>query len=192
MRWLARLWFRLKGWRYAGTQPRPPKFVAIAGPHTSNWDFLYFLAVASHFKMKAKVIGKHTLVKGPFGGLMRRLGVIPVRRDTGQGVVEQMVAAFDSADEMALVIAPEGTRRAEPYWHSGFYQIAVAARVPIVMARINCVEKVATVSDDFMPSGDVRADMDHIRAFFGEGAGVNPAGESTVRLRDEDTAQPPD
>ena len=87
MRFLARLWFRLTGWQYRGNQPTVPKFVAIGAPHTSNWDFMLFLAVASHFKMHARAIGKHTLVTGPFGGLMRRLGIIPVRRDTGQGVV---------------------------------------------------------------------------------------------------------
>jgi len=185
VRFLARLWFRLSGWRYSGDQPTVPKFVAIGAPHTSNWDFVLFLAVTSHFKMRARAIGKHTLVAGPFGGLMRRLGVIPVRRDTGQGVVGQMVAEFSAADRMALVIAPEGTRSAEPYWRSGFYRIAIAAEVPIVMAKINAQTKTATLSDPFMPTGDVTADMNLVRSFFADVSGVNPEGESTIRLREE-------
>ena len=168
-----------------------PKFVAIGAPHNSNWDFVLFLAVASHFKMRARVIGKHTLVRGPFGGLMRRLGVIPVRRGTGQGVVDQMVTAFAAADRMALVIAPEGTRGAEPYWRSGFYRISMAAEVPIVMAKINARDKVATLSEPFMPTGDVTADMNLIRAFFADVSGVDPEGESTIRLREEDDSAGP-
>jgi len=186
MRWLARLWFRLKGWRYRGNKPAATKFVVVGGPHTSNWDFVLFLAVASHFRLPAKAIGKHTLVRGPFGGLMRRLGIIPVRRDSRQGLVEQIVVAFDEAEELALVVAPEGTRGAAPYWRSGFYHIAMAARVPIVMAKINSVSKEATLSEEFVPSGDVEADMDHIRAFFADAAGLKRSGESRIRLRDED------
>ncbi len=186
MRWLARLWFRLAGWRYAGTKPNVPKFVAIGAPHTTNWDFVVFLAVASHFDMKAKAIGKHTLVQGPFGGLMRRLGIIPVDRSSPQGVVEQMVDAFDAADELALVIAPEGTRSAEPYWRSGFYRIAVAAGVPLVMAKIEAPKKVVTLSDPLELTGDVSTDMDRVRAFYAGAVGLKPHGDSTIRLRDED------
>ena len=187
MKWLAHTWVRLRGWRFEGEPPTASKYVAIGGPHTSNWDFVFFLAVAHHFKMNAKVIGKHTLVEGPFGWIMRKLGLIPVKRDSHQGVVEQMVTAFNGADEMALVIAPEGTRGAEPYWRSGFYRIALAANVPIVMAKLNSITKVASISAPYTPTGDVADDMNAVRAFFADSHGIKPAGESTVRLRDEDT-----
>jgi len=185
MRWLARVWFRLSGWHYSGAEPQAHKFVAIGAPHTSNWDFVIFLAVTSHFGVKGKAIGKDTLVRGPFGGLMRRLGIIPVRRDTGQGMVEQMAQAFAEADELALVIAPEGTRRAEPYWRSGFYHIALAAGVPIVLAKVDRENKRAGLGEEFMPTGDVRADMDHIRAYYAGAVGVRPSGASAIRLREE-------
>jgi 1-acyl-sn-glycerol-3-phosphate acyltransferase len=150
------------------------------------------LAVASHFGFKPKTIGKETLVRGPFGGIMRRLGIIPLRRDSGQGMVEQMAQAFAAATDLALVLAPEGTRTAEPYWRSGFYQIALAAGVPIVPARVDAARKQAGLGTPFVPTGDVSADMDRLRAFYAGAVGFVPGGESTVRLREEDTAEESD
>ena len=62
----------------------------------------------------------------------------------------------------------------------------MAAEVPIVMAKINGRNKTATLSEPFMPTGNVTADMNQIRSFFADAAGVNPDGESTIRLREED------
>ena len=186
MSWLAKTFFRLRGWKYTGTKPEAQKFVAIGAPHTSNWDFVILLAVASRFGFKPKTIGKESLVRGPLGGLMKRLGIIPLRRDSGQGMVEQMAQAFAEATDLALVLAPEGTRGAEPYWRSGFYQIALAAGVPIVPARVDAAKKEAGLGPAFVPTGDVVADMDRLREFYDGAVGFKPGGESTVRLREED------
>ncbi len=186
MRWPARVYFRLRGWRYEGGLPPSPKYVVIGAPHTSNWDFVLLLAATSHFGIAAKVIGKHTLVKGPFGNLMRRLGIIPIERDSAQGLVGQMVDVFATVDALALVLAPEGTRGAEPYWHSGFYHIAVAAGVPVVLAKVDAASKTAVIGPEVELTGSVTTDMDRIRDFYAGAIGINSGGESTVRLREED------
>ncbi len=183
MRWLAEKLMRLRGWRFAGERPSFDKFVAIGAPHTSNWDFMLFLSVVSHFRIRARAIGKHSLVRWPFGGLMRRLGIIPVERDSGQGLVEQMVDEFAAAESMALTIAPEGTRRAAEYWRSGFYHIAVAARVPIVCAYIDAENKVAGIGPTVHPTGDIEADMEIISSFFTPIRGMRPENQGPVRLR---------
>ncbi len=185
MRWLAGRFMRLRGWRFEGERPVFGKFVAVGAPHTSNWDFLLFLSVMSHFRLKARAIGKSSLVRWPFGKLMRRLGIIPVERDTGQGLVEQMVEEFNSVDEMALTIAPEGTRRRAEYWRSGFYHIAVAAKVPIVLAYIDFDNKVAGLGPTLNPTGDIDADMDIIREFFRSIRGLHPENQGPIRLRPE-------
>lgn len=180
------LWFvRLLGWRIEGELPTIPKYVAIGAPHTSNLDFVFFLAVTTFFHMPARVIGKHTLVRWPFGGLMRRWGVIPVRRDSPEGVVGETVAAIDAADEAVLVIAPEGTRGAAPYWKSGFYRIAQEAGIPILLAYVDYEHKRTGVGPLLYPSGDVRADMEVIRAFYAGMRGRHPEGEGPIRLREE-------
>ena len=46
MRRLALIIFRFTGWKPAGKRPDIPKYVIIAAPHTSNWDFLYTICLA--------------------------------------------------------------------------------------------------------------------------------------------------
>ena len=131
MRWLAEWFMKLLGWRVTGEEELPDRFVAIGAPHTSNWDFMLFLAAVSHFRINAKVIGKHTLAKGFFGRFFRAMGVIPVDREKHGGIVEQMKAEFEASGSMALVVAPEGTRSKTDHWKSGFYRIALGADVPV-------------------------------------------------------------
>ena len=188
MKFLARLWCRLTGWKYVGTAPTAKKMVIIGAPHTSNWDFVLFLAVTSHFGINAKVIGKHTLVAGPFGGMMRRLGVIPIERNSGQGLVEVMVDQFNKSEELALVIAPEGTRGSEDYWRSGFYRIATGAGVPLVIAMVDAENKTIVLHDALTFTGEVGADMDEVRARMRTGNGIKPGGASRIRLRAEDAS----
>lgn len=186
MRWLAERFMKLLGWRFEGVIDLPDRFVAIGAPHTSNWDFMLFLAVVSHFRVRARVIGKATLVGGPFGRFMRRMGVIPTERGAGAGLVELMKNEFDSAEKMALVIAPEGTRSATDHWKSGFYRIAMGAGVPVVCAFVNYPDKVAGFGPVIELTGDVSADMDKIRAFYKAAGGARyPEKVGVMRLREE-------
>ena len=59
------------------------------------------------------------------------MGGMPVDRSKPGGYVRSVIRAFEDADEMALVIAPEGTRSSTGKWRSGFYHIACGANVPI-------------------------------------------------------------
>ncbi len=186
MRWLAERFMRMLGWKVVGEEPLPEQFVAIGAPHTSNWDFMLFLAVVSHFRVNAKVIGKHTLVEGPFGGFMRRMGVVPVDRKSATGIVDQMRAVFDASGAMALVVAPEGTRSRTDHWKSGFYRIALGAGVPVVCAYVDYQAKVAGFGEVIHLSGDMTADMDRVRSFYATtGVGRFPGKAGTIRLREE-------
>ena len=46
MQRLARLLFRLVGWRTEGAPPPNDRYVVIAAPHTSNWDADILLVAA--------------------------------------------------------------------------------------------------------------------------------------------------
>ena len=78
------------------------------------------------------------------------------------GVIE----AFAQAEDMALVIAPEGTRSNNGEWRSGFYRIAMGAGVPIVPAWVNHATKQGGVGDPIMPTGDYAADLAKLAAFY--------------------------
>jgi 1-acyl-sn-glycerol-3-phosphate acyltransferase len=185
MRWLAYILLRGLGWRFEGEIPDEPKFVAIGAPHTSNWDFVVFLGILWHFRLKARYLGKHTLFRWPLGVLMRRLGGIPVNRKLPRGVVEAAAGEFGLSEAMILVIAPESTRSSTSHWRSGFYRIALAAEVPILPAYVDREEKRAGVGELLDLTGDPADDMDRIRAFYGRVIPDRPAVTGAIRLREE-------
>lgn len=185
MRWLAQRFIKLRGWEFAGSAPPFARFVAVGAPHTSNWDFIFFLAVVSRLGIPGRAVGKGSLVRWPFGSLMRRLGIIPIDRDSGQGLVGQMVTEFAANDAMALVVAPEGTRKRAEYWRSGFYHIAVAAKVPIVLTYIDFENKRTGVGPTIHPTGDISADMSEIREFYSGIKGRHPENQGPILLREE-------
>ncbi len=161
-----RRWFDWTGWKIDSPGPLPAKLLIVAAPHTSNWDFPYALAVGAQLRLKINFIGKISLFKWPFGGIMRWLGGISVDRNQRQDVVAQMVSAFVARREMQLVIAPEGTRDAVKQWKTGFYHIAVGAGVPLGLAYVDYARKIAGIGEVFYPTGDVEADIAHIRRFY--------------------------
>lgn len=170
---------RLGGWKVVGEVPDIPKFVAIAAPHTSNWDFPLFMSIVGVFRLRVRFLGKHTLFKGPLGWLFYWLGGIPVEREGGDvaDVVTRATEAFASRDELILGLAPEGTRSKVTKWKSGFYRIAVAAEVPIVLAFVDSRKREIGIGSVFRPTGDMAADMATIQAFYAQKTGVKPRNQ---------------
>jgi len=182
-----RLILRLIGWRIVGTPPAVPKYVIIAAPHTSNWDFPLMLAATVALGIKVSWIGKDTLFKAPFGGLMRALGGIPVDRSSPHNVVEQIARVFARTGKLIVLITPEGTREYTSHWKSGFYYIARAADAPLTLAFVDYAHKRAGLGPTLTLSGDLDRDMDIIRAFYQDHAGAkHPArmGDIVVTPRD--------
>lgn len=185
MKWLAYRYMRLRGWTFLGKVPDVPKMIVIGAPHTTNWDFVAYLAALHHFMFKASYIGKHTLFRWPFGYLFRYLGGIPVDRSKPGGIIGQVTDAFNTADKMALVMAPEGTRRMVPYWKSGFLKIAEAARVPVVLAAVDFGQRELTIGPMMDYAGNASAFMGEARLFYDNKVGLHPEGKGPIRVREE-------
>jgi 1-acyl-sn-glycerol-3-phosphate acyltransferase len=111
-------------------------------------------------------LGKHTLFRWPFGGLMRWMGGIPVDRSSPHGVVGDSIAAFRAMDRRILAIAPEGTRSPVPHFRSGFLQIARGAEVPVLLASLDYASRCVRFGPVFEPGEDVEADRRRTEAFF--------------------------
>lgn len=186
-----RLYLTLAGWTTEGELPRSSKGVLIAAPHTSNWDLPYMVAVAWVYGVKLNWLGKHTLFEGLRGPFMRWLGGIAVDRRASNGVVGTLTKRFAESERMYLAIAPEGTRSTARQWHSGFYHIARAAQVPIVCGFLDFGRKVAGVGPAFVPTGDVKADMDRIRQFYAGIRGLRDGSDTEISLREEAAAAAP-
>lgn len=172
--WISIICLRLSGWRLEGKFPDLPKYVMIAAPHTSNWDFPVTLGICFAARAKIYWMGKASLFKGPLGPIMRWLGGVPVDRSKSNNLVQQMVDVFNSSERLVLTIPPEGTRSKVKQWKSGFYHIAVGAKVPIVLAFLDFRRKVGGFGPVFEPTGNVDQDMRDIQAFYKDIVGKNP------------------
>ncbi len=166
LKWATLTWFRRQGWTVIGRAPEPRKFVVIAAPHTSNWDFLYFIGAADGLNLDLSFMGKRQLFRWPFARLMRDMGGIPVDRSASHNMVDAMAAEFAARDEFMLTIAPEGTRGKVRQWKTGFYHIAVAAKVPMVCGSMDYAKKTVGLGPAIWPTGDYEADMIEVRRYY--------------------------
>lgn len=156
----------LFGWRVEGEFPDRAKMIAIVAPHTSNWDFVVGILVVFALGLRVRFLDKHTLFNPWMGWLMRWFGGTPVVRDTPQGVVADAAEMIQREEKVLLGIAPEGTRKSGTPWRSGFYNIALAAKVPIVPAAFDYGGKSLRLFPLFEPSGDYPADLAQLQALY--------------------------
>ncbi|MDE2437246.1 MAG: lysophospholipid acyltransferase family protein [Sphingomonadales bacterium] len=159
--------YRWKAWHLVEVNPIPKRCVLLGVPHTSNWDFVFFLGATDELGVKPSFMGKQSLFRWPLTRFMRDMGGIAVDRSArDRNYVDQVVAEFAQRDELALVIAPEGTRGAITHWRSGFYHIALGAGVPIVAAWVDNAGRRGGVGPAIMPCGDFDADLKRIAAYY--------------------------
>lgn len=166
--WTCRRVFYALGWRFAGEfPPETKKAVVIAAPHTSNWDLPYALMAAFAMGRKVHWLGKKQIFRFPFGGVMRWLGGIAVDRSRSGNLVDAAIACFrETSGSLLLIVPPEGTRSAVEQWKTGFYYIALGAKVPVVMAYMDHVTRCCGAAQLFFPTGSIETDMPEIRAYY--------------------------
>lgn len=184
--WIGRTCLSALGWKVIGGPPVGDKYVLIAAPHTSNWDFPLMLLFGMALGFRPSWVGKDTLFRAPFGWLMRALGGIPVDRSSPRNMVEQLAARFEGCAKLVLAMPPEGTRGYSAYWKSGFYYVALTAGVPVAPSFLDYGRKQGGVGPLFRPSGNVRDDMDALRSFYADRRGRYPHLQGPVRLQAED------
>ncbi len=173
-RGLARFILRILGYRLQIRLPDEPKLVLVGAPHTSNWDGVIGVTAIVALGVRINWFAKASLFEFPFKSLLIGLGGVPIRRDKARGVVEQTTDIFAEREKIYIVVAPEGTRQRAPKWKSGFYQIALAAKVPILLAFIDYEKKVIGSGPMIMPSGDYAADLRIIQDFYRDIPGKVP------------------
>jgi 1-acyl-sn-glycerol-3-phosphate acyltransferase len=159
---------KLMGWKSVGSFPEDlKKYVVIVAPHTSGWDFVIGLLFRKALRIeRAKYLGKHQLFKPPFGFFFRWLGGYPVDRTSSHNLVDQVIRIFDSHEEFALALSPEGTRKRVDKLKTGFYNIARKANVPIIMVAFDYKLKHAIIAPPFETTSDQQADIEKILTFF--------------------------
>ncbi len=158
--------YRWKGWQLDGHLPDIKKFVIAGAPHVSGWDFVFFIGATAKEGVHPNVMAKHTLFRWPIRNSLLDMGGIPIDKTKRTNAVEQMAEVFAEREELALVIAAEGTRTTDGSWRSGFYHIAEAAKVPVVPAWVCNERRILGFGEPLWPSGDYGADLLKIAQFM--------------------------
>ena len=172
--------------------PDTKKYIVVAAPHTSNWDFPLTILAASAINLKINWLGKHSMFRWPFGSFFRAIGGVSVHRDGGKNYMQQMADLFDRSEQLILALAPEGTRSKTDHWKTGFHYIARAANVPIAMGYMDYENKRVGIGGTLYPGDDIEADFDQIRQFYKNIRGKNPENTSLIQIRKtEETPKKP-
>jgi 1-acyl-sn-glycerol-3-phosphate acyltransferase len=180
---LAKMILKKISWKLDVSYQEAKSYVLVGAPHTSNLDFIFTMLLIYATGIKMNWIAKDSLFRWPFGSIFRRLGGIAVNRKSRNEFVRQMVAAFDQNKNLVVAISPEGTRSKANYWKTGFYYIALAAQVPIVMGYIDYEKKILGIGPSFYPTGDIKKDFEQIKRFYSDKKGKYPGKQGTIKLR---------
>ncbi len=187
-RLLARIFWAFSRWTLVSEAAPTRPTVLVGAPHTSNWDFVLMLAIAWKLDIDVHWLGKKSLFHGWRGRIMRRLGGIPVDRADPARVVKDVVSQVHDGTVFGLVVTPDGTRGGNEYWKSGFYRIARETGMPVTLGFVDRTTMTTGLGPTIDLTGDVASDMDRIRAFYADKAGVRPERRTEPRLREEDAA----
>jgi len=160
------IFLKLFGWNHELSIEIPDKCVLCVAPHTSNWDFFIGMLFYRAIGGEPHVFMKKEWFFFPLNYLLKSLGILPVDRKKRTSLSDQMVEQFHLRNHFQLAIAPEGTRRKNAQWKTGFYYIALNAGVPIVLAYIDYSKKEVGVKKIFSPTGDVKNDIEEIKSYY--------------------------
>ncbi len=189
----ARLALKLAGWRVLFNGFPAAKGIAIVYPHTSNWDVVWGMLARWVIAQPVSFVGKESLFKGltgaTVGRFLRAFGGRPIVRSRSTGAVQELADLMDSEPWFWLAIAPEGTRRFRPYWRSGFYHLALARDLPVVLASIDYGRREVAVDRVLRMSGDVEKDLAAIRAYYADKRGRHPENQGLIAFRERDAAE---
>lgn len=166
--------FRLFGWRMIGDPPPDLKYIFVAVPHTSNWDFLYGWLAIQALDLNVKIFAKDMYFFWPIKYVCAFLGVLPVNRRKRTNFVDSIAEKLNQADELRLLITPEGTRSFKPTLKSGYYHLAKKADVPIVVAGPNFKDKTFTVMPPRKPLETFAEDEAQVIEFCRSQHGYHP------------------
>lgn len=174
MKSICRFILRIIGWKATGKTDYPSKCVICVAPHTSNWDLILGLIIYTSMGRKSYFLIKKDWFIFPFNLLFKALGGIPVDRSKKTSLTEQIAAEFEKREKFQIAVTPEGTRKPNNEWKKGFYYIALAARVPIVIVALDYKRKEANFKEVLFPSGDIEVDMKTIKACYDDVTGRHP------------------
>jgi len=179
----ARTALRATRWRLVGDVPQSG--ILVGAPHTSQWDWMVMLMIAWAGSARPQALIEQRYFKGVVGWVLSRTGGIPLDRTSPGATIRALLKEAEGDTPFLLTIAAEGTRSKGEYWKPGFYKIAQQTGLPISLGFVDGPTRTLGIGPTFHPTGDVRADMDFVRAFYADKQGIRPENRTEPRLREE-------
>ena len=159
LRKICKIIFKIFKWKILGEFSKVPKYIIAVVPHTSFYDFFIGILVRNIINEKINFIGKKELFGPLTGWFFRMLGGFPVDRNSKKNTVDSIVEVFNKRKKFKLAIAPEGTRKKVKKWKTGFYYIALKAKIPIMPVAFDYNNKNVIFHSLFYPSGNIEEDF---------------------------------
>lgn len=131
---IAKLALGLMGWKVKlhGDPAVLNRCILVVAPHTDNMEYILGNLAYWLLDKPLRIIIKDQHTKAWYGGIVRGLGGAGIDRSQRNNLVN-FVADLFKKEDFSLVITPEGTRSWVEKWRKGFYHMALAAKVPIVL-----------------------------------------------------------
>ncbi|MDR1758821.1 MAG: 1-acyl-sn-glycerol-3-phosphate acyltransferase [Bacteroidales bacterium] len=142
------------------------KCVLLFAPHTSMLDFVIGKMALTAMGVKTLFIIKKEAFFFPLGLLLKALGGVPLDRKHAGRFHLYAAELIKVREEVALLIAPEGTRNRNPRWKKGFYSIAQEAGVPIALGYLDYRSRKGGIGKMFYPTSDYDKDLATIKMFY--------------------------
>lgn len=168
------IYYRMLGWKTVGEFPSLDKCVFAVVPHTSWVDFFLGLLIRRVMNIQINFIAKKSLFKPPFGWYFRWMGGAPIDRSKSSDTVTAIASIFNKKKIFRLALSPEGTRKKVDKWKTGFYYIAKAANVPIILVAFDYGGKQIRISGPQYPTSNVEEDFKAYNEFFKGAIGKIP------------------
>lgn len=167
------------GWKSLLPVPIPDKCVICVAPHTSNWDFVIGMIFYKSIGGNPHFLMKKSWFFFPLKYFLSAIGGFPINRTKRTSITEQMAKEFKERGVFQLAITPEGTRKKNTQWKTGFYYIAYEANVPITIAYLDYSKKIIGVFENFIPTGNAHEDIEYIKSLYQDIPGKYPDKFST-------------
>lgn len=161
------IFFKLMGWKIIGAfDPEIKQCVIMVMPHTSWHDFYIGLFSRGIIGLDMHWVGKKELFRFPMGAYFRWMGGAALDRSGGLNKVDSIAEIFKKRTIFRMAIAPEGTRQKVGELKTGFYYIALKAKVPIIPVAFDFGRKEVKVGTYFYPTGNIEDDLQILLSHF--------------------------
>jgi len=146
--------------------PKIKKYVLVFAPHTSMLDFVIGWMALKSMGVSTLFLIKNEAFFWPFGSMLKKLGGVPVNRKNASHFYLYAAEIIAERENVALLIAPEGTRKRNPKWKKGFYYIAKEADIPVMLGYLDYRSRRGGIGPEFPLTDNPDHDIVEIKKYY--------------------------